>query len=108
MPAPAYNTLWGQQSYTYPAWGSMQNMYSGSGSANVSGSSGSETVSISVSGSTSNESVSISGSVSGNTGNPSATPSVSTSTSTSVGSEGVSGTDKNLPPYYALCYIMKT
>ena len=24
------------------------------------------------------------------------------------GSTGNSGTDKNLPPYYALCYIMKT
>ena len=30
------------------------------------------------------------------------------SVSTSVSSQGVSGTDKNLPPYYALCYIMKT
>jgi len=30
------------------------------------------------------------------------------SVSTSVNSQGVSGTDKNLPPYYALCYIMKT
>ena len=26
----------------------------------------------------------------------------------SIQSTGVSGTDKNLPPYYALCYIMKT
>ena len=25
-----------------------------------------------------------------------------------TGSEGSSATDKNLPPYYALCYIMKT
>jgi hypothetical protein len=30
------------------------------------------------------------------------------SVSTSVASSGVSGTNKNLPPYYALCYIMKT
>ena len=29
-------------------------------------------------------------------------------TGISVDSEGESGTDKNLPPYYALCYIMKT
>jgi len=29
------------------------------------------------------------------------------SVSTSVASNGVSGTNANLPPYYALCYIMK-
>jgi len=29
------------------------------------------------------------------------------SVSTTVNSTGVSGTDANLPPYYALCYIMK-
>lgn len=34
--------------------------------------------------------------------------SVSTSTSTTVASAGVSGTNANLPPYYALCFIMKT
>lgn len=34
--------------------------------------------------------------------------SVSTSTSTSVASTGVSGTNANLPPYYALAYIMKS
>jgi len=28
--------------------------------------------------------------------------------SVSVDSEGSSGTNKNLPPYYALCFIMKT
>ena len=33
--------------------------------------------------------------------------SVSTSVSTTVDSTGVSGTNANLPPYYALCYIMK-
>ena len=30
------------------------------------------------------------------------------SVSTSVGSSGSSGTNANLPPYYALCYIMKS
>lgn len=30
------------------------------------------------------------------------------SVSTSVASSGTSGTNANLPPYYALCYIMKT
>ena len=30
------------------------------------------------------------------------------STVFSMSNEGVSGTNKNLPPYYALCYIMKT
>ena len=35
------------------------------------------------------------------------TVSVSTSVSTSVASEGVSGTNGNLPPYYALAFIMK-
>ena len=30
------------------------------------------------------------------------------STVFSMNNEGVSGTDKNLPPYHALCYIMKT
>lgn len=34
--------------------------------------------------------------------------SVSTSTSTTVNSAGVSGTNANLPPYYALAYIMKS
>ena len=32
----------------------------------------------------------------------------SNTTGISVDSQGESGTDKNLPPYYALCYIMKT
>jgi microcystin-dependent protein len=44
------------------------------------------------------------------------TPSAGTSTSantgitvaTTVASAGTSGTNANLPPYYALCYIMKT
>jgi len=27
---------------------------------------------------------------------------------TSISTEGSSGTNANLPPYYALCYIMKT
>ena len=30
------------------------------------------------------------------------------SSNTGGASGGVSGTDRNLPPYYALCYIMKT
>lgn len=34
--------------------------------------------------------------------------SVSTTTTTTVSNAGVSGTDANLPPYYALAYIMKT
>ena len=34
--------------------------------------------------------------------------SVATSTSTAAPSGSVSGTNRNLPPYYALCYIMKT
>ena len=33
---------------------------------------------------------------------------VTVSLSGSTGDRGSSGTDKNLPPYYALCYIMKT
>ena len=38
-------------------------------------------------------------SISGNTGDPS---------DTGTNSQGESATDKNLPPYYALCYIMKS
>ena len=37
--------------------------------------------------------------VSGNTGNPS---------NTGTNSQGSSATNANLPPYYALCYIMKS
>lgn len=36
-----------------------------------------------------------------------ATTGISVSTSTTVNSAGVSGTNANLPPYYALCYIFK-
>ena len=36
-----------------------------------------------------------------------ATTGISVSTSTTVNSAGVSGTNANLPPYYALAYIMK-
>ena len=43
-----------------------------------------------------------------NTTGISVSTSTSTSTSTSINNEGVSGTNKNLPPYYALAYIMKT
>jgi len=35
------------------------------------------------------------------------TPTISTSVTTSVTSSGETGTNKNLPPYYALAYIMK-
>lgn len=36
------------------------------------------------------------------------TPAGSVSTSVSVATQGVSGTNANMPPYYALAYIMKT
>jgi hypothetical protein len=36
------------------------------------------------------------------------TPAGTVGTSVTVASTGVSGTNANLPPYYALCYIMKT
>lgn len=38
----------------------------------------------------------------------SATTGITVSTTTTVDSAGSSGTNANLPPYYALCYIMKT
>ena len=38
----------------------------------------------------------------------SATTGVTVSTTTTVASAGSSGTNANLPPYYALCFIMKT
>jgi hypothetical protein len=41
-----------------------------------------------------------------NTGN--AVTGVTVATATTVASAGTSGTNANLPPYYALCYIMKT
>ena len=59
----------------------------------------SATVNISISGNTGNNSGNHSHSWSGTTGNPS---------NTGTNSQGVSGTGKNLPPYYALCYIMKS
>ena len=63
----------------------------------------SATVSISISGNTGNPNNrgtnSQNVSISGNTGNPS---------NTGTNSQGSSATNKNLPPYYALCYIMKT
>ena len=58
--------------------------FSGSGSDNVN-----------ISGTTGSQSVSISGT----TGNPS---------DTGTNTQGSSATGANLPPYYALCYIMKT
>ena len=53
----------------------------------------------SVQASFSTNSATISISVSGTTGNPS---------DTGTDTQGSSGTNANLPPYYALCYIMKT
>ena len=38
----------------------------------------------------------------------SATTGVTVATSTTVASSGTSGTGQNLPPYFALCYIMKS
>lgn len=38
----------------------------------------------------------------------SATTGITVATTTTVASAGTSGTNANLPPYYALCYIMKT
>ena len=46
--------------------------------------------------------------VSGNTNNTGAHSHNVSINSGSITSEGVSGGNKNLPPYYALCYIMKT
>jgi hypothetical protein len=45
-------------------------------------------------------------SASGNTS--SATTGITVATTTTNASAGTSGTNANLPPYYALCYIMKT
>ena len=55
-----------------------------------------------------NASVSIS--ISGNTGNPSdrGTNSQTVSISGNTGSKGSGNSHENRPPYYALCYIMKT
>ena len=70
---------------------------------NVGKTTGSDSHSHSVSGTTGNPSNtgtnSQTVSISGNTGNPS---------NTGTNSQGSSATNKNLPPYYALCYIMKT
>ena len=43
-----------------------------------------------------------------NTGSSGTGISASSSTSTTVNSTGSSGTGQNMPPYYALCYIMKS
>ena len=56
------------------------------------------TVSISISGNTGNNSSDHHHFVSGNTGNPS---------DTGTNSQGSSATNANLPPYYALMFIMK-
>ena len=55
--------------------------------------------SISISGTSGNNSGNHNHAVSGNTGTP------STNTTDTLGE---SATNKNLPPYYALCYIMKS
>jgi len=111
---PAMNTVAGNQG-SQSIWGSVTNSPTWGATANVSGSANSATVSIS--GSTSSNSVSVSGSVSisGTTGSGTASISGTTgsggsgvSGSTSIDSTGVTATNKNLPPYYALCYIMKT
>ena len=47
-------------------------------------------------------------SISGNTNNAGGHSHNVSINSGSITSQGVSGTNKNLPPYYALCYIMKT
>jgi hypothetical protein len=44
----------------------------------------------------------------GGTTSPAALPSASTGITVTNATAGVSGTNANLPPYYALCYIMKT
>ena len=49
-----------------------------------------------------------SGTLSNGTDNATTGISVSTSTSTTTQTAGVSGTNANLPPYYALAYIMKS
>ena len=59
---------------------------------NLTGNSGNATVSLSVSGNTGN------GAVSGNTGN----------SNPSTNNTGGGGSHENRPPFYALCYIMKT
>ena len=46
--------------------------------------------------------------VSGNTNNTGAHSHNVSINSGSITANGVSGTNRNLPPYYALCYIMKT
>lgn len=45
---------------------------------------------------------------SGSSNTATATTGVTVATSTTVATSGTSGTGANLPPYYALCYIMKS
>jgi len=45
---------------------------------------------------------------SGSTSTSTASTGVTVATSTTVATSGTSGTGANLPPYYALCYIMKS
>jgi microcystin-dependent protein len=44
----------------------------------------------------------------GNVNTTSASTGITVATTTTVATAGTSGTNANLPPYYALCYIMKT
>jgi len=68
---------------------------------NVSGSTSSDSAgSISASASVDGETISLSGSTSSDGG--------TFSSSITVDQEGSSGANKNLPPYYALCFIMKS
>jgi hypothetical protein len=48
------------------------------------------------------------GSITNNEAIQSTTTGITVSTSTTNATAGTSGTNANLPPYYALCYIMKT
>jgi hypothetical protein len=41
-------------------------------------------------------------------GTPNATNTTGMTVATTTANGGTSGTNANLPPYYALCYIMKT
>ena len=113
---PAQNQVAGN-SGSQTIWGSVTNSPTWGATANVSGSA--DSASVSISGTTGSGTASISGSVSisisGTTGSGTASISGTTgsggsgvSGSTTISSTGVTGTNKNLPPYYALCYIMKS
>jgi hypothetical protein len=94
----AYSTpFWDSESEGFSGW-AYSNSQSPSGNQNIGNSIGDHTHSVSgTSGPAS----------SSNTGGASNTT-TSGASSSNTGSEGSSGTNANLPPYYALCYIMKT